>query len=568
MLRRRAVERLTSELGAWNGAPVFAYGFEDLTGAEWRLLEALAARAEVHVSLPYEPGRAVFASLRRTVDDLAALAGDDVVELRVPRRGVPAAGPGPPRAAALRRRRRGELRSTARSASSRAPARAARSSSSPRRCSSSSAAASPPEEIADRLSVGRGRAAAARDSVRLRSAFRSRSRRGRRSARRPFGQALLSLAPLRVGRRRAAELFAFLRSPYSGLQRKDVDWLEGRLRGRGVLRGDRAVEATSKLRDGRPLPPLDVLYAGEVPVEARARGSRRRCSGTRTAPPRRRSGARAQRDLRAADAVTRALDELERSVPTARRSRAARCSSALERATVRGDATGAPGTVAVLDLMRARTRRFDAVFVIGLEQGSLPRRPRPSTVLRRRGAPSSRRAPEAPDSSARRGEPRPLPVLHRLHAAAAAARARARGRRRRRLAARAEPVLGGRARALRRGRRAPAHDAAAAVRAHVADRGGSDRARAAARARPPRGRRSARGRRARLRERLAAQARPRDARRSRGRPRRDPRARASPAREPRDVLRHRPRADGALLVGLVRRALSPPRRGSTRRSTR
>ena len=34
-----------------------------------------------HVSLPYEPGRAVYASLSRTVDDLARLADGDVVEL-------------------------------------------------------------------------------------------------------------------------------------------------------------------------------------------------------------------------------------------------------------------------------------------------------------------------------------------------------------------------------------------------------------------------------------------------------------------------------------------------------
>src|SRR6266540_922449 len=35
LLRRRAVERLGSELEAWDGRPVFAYRFEDLTGAEW-----------------------------------------------------------------------------------------------------------------------------------------------------------------------------------------------------------------------------------------------------------------------------------------------------------------------------------------------------------------------------------------------------------------------------------------------------------------------------------------------------------------------------------------------------
>ena len=81
LLRRRAVERLRSELDAWDGRPVFAYGFEDLTGAEWGLLEALSARTDVTVSLPYEPGRPAFASLRRTQEDLAALANGRIVEL-------------------------------------------------------------------------------------------------------------------------------------------------------------------------------------------------------------------------------------------------------------------------------------------------------------------------------------------------------------------------------------------------------------------------------------------------------------------------------------------------------
>src|SRR5581483_4524402 len=55
--RRHAAERVASDLAGWDGRPVYAYGFEDLTAAQWRLLEALAGRVDVTVSLPYEPGR-------------------------------------------------------------------------------------------------------------------------------------------------------------------------------------------------------------------------------------------------------------------------------------------------------------------------------------------------------------------------------------------------------------------------------------------------------------------------------------------------------------------------------
>src|SRR5919108_15735 len=79
--RRRAAERLGRELDAWHGEPVFAYGFEDLTGAQWALLEALAGRAEVCVSLPYEPGRVAFESLARTAEDIARLADGRIDEL-------------------------------------------------------------------------------------------------------------------------------------------------------------------------------------------------------------------------------------------------------------------------------------------------------------------------------------------------------------------------------------------------------------------------------------------------------------------------------------------------------
>src|SRR5205807_1737779 len=56
---------------------------------------------------------------------------------------------------------------------------------------------------------------------------------------------------------------------------------------------------------------------------------------------------------------------------------------------------GGPGLIQVVDLMRARTRRWDVVFVLGLEEGSLPRRPPASPFIdddvRRRVGPSLQR---------------------------------------------------------------------------------------------------------------------------------------------------------------------------------
>ena len=85
-------------------------------------------------------------------------------------------------------------------------------------------------------------------------------------------------------------------------------------------------------------------------------------------------GERSQLDLRAYEAASRLLDELEDWERLGEHVSREEILASLERATVRGSAANEPGRVHVLDLMRARTRRYEIVFVLGLEQGSLPRR--------------------------------------------------------------------------------------------------------------------------------------------------------------------------------------------------
>ncbi len=377
-LRRHAVDRLAGDLDAWAGRPVLAYGFEDLTGAEWSLLRALAGRSEVHVSLPYEPGRAVFASLQRTASDLVELAAGSVTEL------PPASSVYlPPALAHVERElfednvttasldgsirffegagRRGTLELVA------------------EEILTLSAAGVPADEIAvvcpslDRL---RPAIEACFGSLGVPVAIEGHTRLGHA----PFGQALLSLLRFAWFAGTRHDLFRFLRTPYSGLARSDADWLEGRLRGRAVTDGPRVREELGRLRGERRLVPLDALEAATSPIEGiRAEAARmlRSAHGVGSPPLAR----HARRDLRAHDAVSRALDELEAVMTTGTAVPREDVLAALERTDVRGDSAGEPGRVAVLDLMRARTRRFDVVFVLGLEQGSLPRRASTSPFL-------------------------------------------------------------------------------------------------------------------------------------------------------------------------------------------
>jgi ATP-dependent helicase/DNAse subunit B len=375
--RRRAVERVEGELSAWDGRPVLAYGFEDLTGAQWRLLQALAGRAEVTVSLPYEPGRPAFASLARTAEDLAGLAGGHVEELPPAyaeiahpalahlERALFAEGarPGPPPLEGAVRFLEGAGSRGALELVAEEVLRLLRDGVPPEAvgvvCPSLERLRAPLETVFETAGVP--------------YAVEGRIRLGQT----PFGHALLSALRFLWGTGERRDLFGFLRSSYSGLPRAHADYLEGRLRGLGVRTG---VEERAVALRGQPLPLLDEARAAGFPVEAArvlGRAMLRAAHGLETPPV----GEASRLDLRVFEGVSRLLSELAGWDDLVGGLAREDILAALERLPVRVAGAAEPGRVAVLDLLRARTRRFDVVVVLGLEEGSLPRRSSASPFL-------------------------------------------------------------------------------------------------------------------------------------------------------------------------------------------
>jgi ATP-dependent helicase/nuclease subunit B len=378
--RRGSAERLAGELDAWDGRPVFAYGFEDLTGAQWALLQALAGRSDLTVSLPYEPGRPAFASLARTASDLSELARPRIEELP-PRPEV--------RSAALAHLERALFSETV----SPAPAidGAIRFLEGAGRRSTLELVAeellalirsgTAPEAIAlvcPRIERYRAPLETALGSFGVPYAVENWIRADQTS----FGRALLALLRFAWQGGDRGDLYGFLRSPYSGLARASVDWIEGRLRGRAVESGERTEEETIRLRDGHPLPPLELVRTAVSPLAAvreLARFMLRAAYGLEAPPVDNES----LEDLRAYEAFSRLVDELEGWIALGGSLTPDEIVGALERTTCPGlhGAAAAAGRVDVVDLLRARTRRYEAVFVLGLEEGTLPRRGETSPFL-------------------------------------------------------------------------------------------------------------------------------------------------------------------------------------------
>jgi ATP-dependent helicase/DNAse subunit B len=374
-VRRAAVERLRGDLSAWSGAPVFVYGFEDLTGAEWALVEALAARGEVTVSIPYEPGRVAFAALERTVGELAELSRGTIEELRrSPLRPIPAA-----------------LAHIERELFADEPTGTASVDASVRFLEGAGTRGTAELVASEVAGLVRGGTPAERIAVVCESVERWRAplesalrelqvpvavEHPRRLAETSIGRALVALLRFEWRGGTRGDLFAFLRSPFSGIERRAVDFVEGRLRGRAISDPERVEEESEKLR-GAPVPALLELRAHDDPATAALtvlRSLVRNAWGLQ-APPVAEDARRDARAFRAAERVLEDLQAFREAAPSREEVLAA-----LERASVPPESPAA-GCVSVLDHERVRTRSFDAVFVLGLEEGAFPRRPRQSPLL-------------------------------------------------------------------------------------------------------------------------------------------------------------------------------------------
>jgi ATP-dependent helicase/nuclease subunit B len=376
--RRYAAERVANELDAWDGRPVYAYGFEDLTGAQWALVEALSARADVTVSLPYEPGRLAFTALERTAATLSRHAGGRIEELP----------------AASHRYARPAIAYLERSLFAEEGASPPPIEGAVRFLEGAGARGALElvgDEILELVRSGTDPAAIAivapsleRWRAPLETAFaglgipytiEGRQRLGQT----PFGSALLSLLRFAWLGGSREDLYAFMRSPYSGLRRDHVDFLEGRLRGRAVHTPARVEQETLRLR-GQPLPFLDLLRAGASNHDAvRKLAATMLPAAYGLGGPQASDSARL--DLRAFEATLRAVEELEVWQELEGSVDAEDVFYALERAHVGVGAAQQPGRVAVIDMLRARTRHYDVVFVLGLEEGALPRRSAAATLL-------------------------------------------------------------------------------------------------------------------------------------------------------------------------------------------
>ncbi len=377
-IARESIALLRADPGPWAGRPVYLYGLDDLTPAQFDLVAALAARTEVTVAVPYERGNEALVARERLLGQLRALEPVEEAEIEVDPAntesaqlytlargfGFPSLPPQPlPEPSDL---------TLLRSAGARAEAEAIAA-----ELSRLVHAGAAPDEIAVALrDPGRrgpeveaaleanGIAAALEAEVPVASTS--------------IGGAVVALLETAFGTRRAADLLRYLRGP-SGFSPGRVDWLERAIRSERI--GD-AETALMRWRGEEGEDPRDLRRLREAAAESPAAlcAAVAGLAGTMASRPFRtgddgpRLGPGDGLELRAAGAIAAALSDLAALGPLAPApERLAETVAALDFRVWSGPVEG---RVRIASPYRLRAARFDHVLVGSLQDGEFPRRDR------------------------------------------------------------------------------------------------------------------------------------------------------------------------------------------------
>jgi ATP-dependent helicase/DNAse subunit B len=377
-IAREATALLRVDAGPWAGRPVFLYGLDDLTPAQFDLVGALTDHTEVTVAVPFEPGNEALAARGRLLGQLHALGPIDETVLEADPANTESAqlyalarGFGLPDAQPAPLPERSDL-TLLRSAGTRAEAEAIAA-----EVSRLVHAGAVPDEIAVALrDPGRrgpeveaaleanGIAAALEAEVPVASTS--------------IGGAVVALLEVAFGPGGATDLLRYLRGP-SGFRPDSVDWLEKAIRSERIKDAATALDRW-RATDGEE--PYDLRRLRDAAAESSAAlcAAVGGLAATMASRPFR-SGEDGPRlgpgdglELRAAGAIAAALGDLAALGPLAPApERLAETVAALDFRVWSGPVEG---RVRIASPYRLRAARFDHVLVGALQDGEFPRRDR------------------------------------------------------------------------------------------------------------------------------------------------------------------------------------------------
>jgi ATP-dependent helicase/DNAse subunit B len=379
-IAREAIGLLRADPGPWAGRPVYLYGLDDLTPAQFDLVEALAAHTEVTIAVPFEESNEALAARRQLLDQLrdrlevvdeetlpADPSNTESAQLYtlarafgLPGKVAPAPLPDPSDLTLLR------------SAGSRAEAEAIAA-----EVSRLVHADVPPDEIAVALRDPSRRGPeveAALEANGIAAALEAEVPVAMTSV----GGAIIALLETAFGSGRAADLLRYLRGP-SGFRPDSVDWLEKRIRSERIADAATAIDRWTTT-DGEE--PWDMRRLREAAAESPAPlcAAVAGLAGTMASRPFK-TGADGPRlglgdglELRAAGSIAAALTDLAALGALAPApERLAETVRALDFRVWSGPVEG---RVRIASPYRLRAARFDHVLVGSLQDGEFPRRDR------------------------------------------------------------------------------------------------------------------------------------------------------------------------------------------------